>query len=263
MIPAKKADDITAASIEAVLIKGDLSKLTEEQRLEYYNSVCKLVGLNPLTRPFDYLTLNGKLVLYPNKSCAEQLRKLHDISLEIVSQDLSSDGLYTVHARAKDSTGRTDEDVGVVTFGQLRAGEAVANMILKCVTKAKRRVTLSICGLGFLDNEGDDAPRVPERRQPHRLYPADDKAPDEKPGEQLAPLKAADIPAHAFEVPKLPDGGNDWNKFGSELLSVILQSGERGPWLHANRATLEAMRKAQPKMHEELLVAIHEPDEVH
>ena len=89
------------------------------------------------------------------------------------------------------------------------------------------------------------------------------KLPDEKSGEQVAPLKAADIPAHAFEVPKLPDGGNDWTKFGSELLSVIMASGERGPWLHANRATLEAMRKAQPKMHEELLVAIHEPDEVH
>ena len=32
-------------------------------------------------------------------------------------------------------------------------GEARANAILKCVTKAKRRVTLSLCGLGFLDEE--------------------------------------------------------------------------------------------------------------
>jgi hypothetical protein len=256
-IPAKKADDITAASIEAVLIKGDLSKLTEEQRLEYYNSVCKLVGLNPLTRPFDYLFLQGKLSLYPNKSCAEQLRKIHDISLEIVSQDLSADGLYTVHARAKDNTGRTDEDVGVVTLGQMRGGEAVANMILKCVTKAKRRVTLSICGLGFLDSEGDDAPRVPERRQPTRLYP-----PEEKPGEQVAPLKAADIPAHAFAVPKLADGSDDWHTWSIELLTMIRANGERGPWLQANRATLEAMRKAEPKEHAKLLDAIHQSDEV-
>jgi hypothetical protein len=253
-LPAKKADDIIPA-INAVLIKGDLSKLTEQQKLQYHDAVCEHVGLNPLTKPFDYLYLNGKLVLYPNKSCAEQLRKIHGISLEIVSQELSADGLYTVHARAKDDTGRTDEDVGVVTFGQMRGGEAVANMILKCVTKAKRRVTLSICGLGFLDSEGDDAPRIPERRQPTRLYP-----PEEKPGE-VTPLKAADVPAHAFDVPKLADGSNDWDTFGSELLSVIMQSGERGPWLHANRATLEAMRKAQPKLHEELLVAIHEPDD--
>lgn len=258
-IPAKKADDITPASIEAVLIKGDLSKLTEEQRLEYYNSVCKLVGLNPLTRPFDYLYLQGKLSLYPNKSCAEQLRKIHGISLEIVSQDLSADGLYTVHARAKDEEGRTDEDVGVVTLGQLRGGEAVANMILKAVTKAKRRVTLSICGLGFLDSEGDDAPRTPEKR-PYRLYPADEKTPDEKPDE-VTPLKAADVPAHAFAVPKLPDGSDDWRSYSIELLSIIRASGERGPWLNANRATLEAMRKAEPREHEKLLAAIHSDDE--
>jgi hypothetical protein len=30
-------------------------------------------------------------------------------------------------------------------------GEALANAIMKCETKAKRRVTLSICGLGLLD----------------------------------------------------------------------------------------------------------------
>jgi hypothetical protein len=258
-VPAKKPDEITAASIEAVLIKGDLSKLTEEQRLEYYNSVCNLVGLNPLTRPFDYLYLSGKLVLYPNKSCAEQLRKIHGISLEIVSQELSSDGLYTVHARAKDGTGRTDEDVGVVTFGQLRGGEAVANMILKCVTKAKRRVTLSICGLGFLDSEGDDAPRIPERRQPHRLYPADEKAPEEK--EQVTPLKASDVPPYAFAVGKRPDGGDDWLTFGTDLLTAVRAGGELVPWLNANKATLAAMRKAEPELHEKLLADIHDEGE--
>jgi hypothetical protein len=256
MIPAKKPDDISAASIEAVLMKGDLSKLTEGQRLEYYNSVCNLVGLNPLTRPFDYLTLSGKLVLYPNKSCAEQLRKIHGISLEIISQDLSPDGLYTVHARAKDDKGRTDEDVGVVTFGQMRSGEVVANMILKCVTKAKRRVTLSICGLGFLDSEGDDAPR-PERR-PLRLYPADNKAAPEQTTEQVNPLTADDIPPHAFAVPKLADGADDWHKFALDLVSIIRASGKRAAWMEANKPTLAAMRKATPNEHANLLAAVSE-----
>jgi hypothetical protein len=261
MIPAKKADDSIPA-INAALFKGDLSKLTEQQKLEYHDAVCKMVGLNPLTKPFDYLYLNGKLVLYPNKSCAEQLRKIHGISLEIISQDLSADGLYTVHARAKDDTGRTDEDVGVVTLGQLRGGEAVANLILKAVTKAKRRVTLSICGLGFLDSEGDDAPRTAERRQPTRLYPADDKPPEEKPDEQVTPLTAADVPAHAFAVPKLADGSDDWHTWAIELLTMIRANGERGPWLQANRTTLEAMRKAEPTEHKKLLDAIHQSDEV-
>jgi len=38
-------------------------------------------------------------------------------------------------------------------------GEAAANAFLKCITKAKRRVTLSISGLGFSDEtEMDDIP---------------------------------------------------------------------------------------------------------
>jgi hypothetical protein len=38
-------------------------------------------------------------------------------------------------------------------------GEIRANLILKAITKAKRRATLSICGLGFLDEtEVEDIP---------------------------------------------------------------------------------------------------------
>jgi hypothetical protein len=55
-----------------------------------------------------------------------------------------------VHARAKDKSGRDDEDFGVVAF-KGGGGEFMANAMMKAVTKAKRRVTLSISGLGFLD----------------------------------------------------------------------------------------------------------------
>jgi hypothetical protein len=55
-----------------------------------------------------------------------------------------------VHVRTKTRDGREDEDYGVVTIGNLK-GDAAANMIMKAITKAKRRVTLSISGLGMLD----------------------------------------------------------------------------------------------------------------
>jgi hypothetical protein len=147
--PAKRQETPTPATIEDVLIRGDLSKLTEQQRLEYYNRVCQTVGLNPLTRPFDYLTLSGKLELYAKRDAADQLRKLNGISIEILGREIS-DGLLIVHARAKDKTGRDDEDYGVVAF-KGGGGEFAANAMMKAVTKAKRRVTLSISGLGFLD----------------------------------------------------------------------------------------------------------------
>lgn len=139
-----------ASSImERVLAVGDLAQLTPEERNRYYAETCKSIGLNPMTRPFEYLRLSGKLVLYARRDAADQLRKLHGISLRIAQQQ-ASDGLYMVTVEAKDAKGRTDADIGAVDIGNLR-GEARANGILKAITKAKRRVTLSICGLGMLD----------------------------------------------------------------------------------------------------------------
>jgi hypothetical protein len=158
--------------MESVLLKGDLSKLTPQERVGYYNEVCRSVGLNPLTQPLQYITLNGKLTLYARRDCADQLRKIHGISVEIVSREVI-DGLLTVHVRAKDKTGRMDEDFGVVSVGTLK-GEAAANAFLKAVTKAKRRVTLSISGLGFLDEtEVEDIPQAQKRENPHVTRPSD------------------------------------------------------------------------------------------
>ncbi len=145
-------------AIESVIAHGDLSKLTVEQRNKYYSDVCRSLGQNPRTQPFAYINLNGKLTLYAKRDCADQLRKINGISIAIVSQEMA-DGLLTVHVRGSDASGRTDEDLGVVAFPENLKGEMRANAILKCVTKAKRRVTLSISGLGFLDEtEVEDIP---------------------------------------------------------------------------------------------------------
>jgi hypothetical protein len=109
---------------------------------------CKSLGLNPMTKPFSYIVLNAKLTLYANKDCADQLRRLHGIGIgrpEIQFQD----ELIIVTVSAKDKDGREDSDVGIVKKGDMRGD--LANAIMKAVTKAKRRVTLSICGLGWLD----------------------------------------------------------------------------------------------------------------
>jgi len=147
----------SSESIEKVLMLGDLSKLTTEQRLSYYKQVCESVGLNPLTQPFSYLNLGGKTVLYALKSCTEQLRKIHKVSIKISARE-KFDDVYVVTAQATDSTGRCDESTGAVNVTNLK-GESLANAFLKAETKAKRRVTLSICGLAFLDEtEAEDIP---------------------------------------------------------------------------------------------------------
>jgi hypothetical protein len=135
--------------IESVIVKGDLAKLSSEERTRYYSEVCRSVGLNPLTKPFEYLQLNGKLTLYARKDATDQLRQIHGVSLTIVSREQVGD-VYVVTARATTASGRSDESIGAVSIGTLK-GDALANALMKAETKAKRRVTLSICGLGLLD----------------------------------------------------------------------------------------------------------------
>jgi hypothetical protein len=137
------------SAIERVIIAGDLSKLTPDERWAYYQGVCRSLGLNPFTTPFAYLTLQNKMVLYAAKGCAEQLRGIHHLSIRKPQVDIS-DGLCIVSVTAHHPSGREDSDLGIVPIEGLR-GEAKANAIMKAITKAKRRVTLSMLGLGMLD----------------------------------------------------------------------------------------------------------------
>jgi hypothetical protein len=135
--------------VERVVMQGDLSQLSAEQRVMYYRKVCESTGLNPYTRPFDYIQLNGKLTLYAKKDATDQLRKVNGISIDKVESKIV-DELCIVTARASTKDGRTDESTGVVVIGNLR-GDAKANALMKAESKAKRRVTLSISGMGWTD----------------------------------------------------------------------------------------------------------------
>jgi len=146
-----EANESMAGVVETVVITGDLSKLEPSQRVSYYRSVCESLGLNPLTRPMEYLVLNNRLTLYARKDATDQLRASRGISVEITGREFLGDaGLYVVTARAVAKDGRSDESVGAVSVKGL-GGENLANALMKAETKAKRRVTLSVAGLGWLD----------------------------------------------------------------------------------------------------------------
>ena len=117
-----------AAMLEQVMLAGDLTHLTSQQRTTYYAQVCESMKLNPLTKPFDYLKLNGKLILYANKNCAEQIRRTLGISLTLPEKKIENE-VYIVTARAE-ANGRTDEATGAVSLEHLK-GEQRANAIMK------------------------------------------------------------------------------------------------------------------------------------
>lgn len=142
-----KADQ--ASKYELALVSGDLSQLSANERLSLYTKTCESLKLNPLTKPFEFINLNGKLTFYAKRDCTDQLRKNNSVSVRIVSREQVGD-LYVVTAQATMPDGRTDESIGAVAMANLK-GDAQANAMMKCETKAKRRVTLSICGLGIMD----------------------------------------------------------------------------------------------------------------
>lgn len=155
VIPRSDGSDSLAAVMERVVTAGDLSRLSAADRVVYYAEVCKSVGLNPLTAPFSYITLNGRLTLYATKAATDQLRRTHAVTMQITSRERLDD-VYVVTARSSMPDGRHDESIGAVSIAGLK-GEALANALMKAETKAKRRSTLSLVGLGMLDESETDS----------------------------------------------------------------------------------------------------------
>ena len=147
------------SALEAVLVGGDLAALSPEQRVDYYARVCASLGLNPLTRPFQYITFEGKLRLYASKDCTEQLAATRGVTVELDDGRDFCD-TWIVKARATDPTGRTADATGAIFIGGSK-GQALANNLMKAETKASRRAVLRLCGLGMLDEtEAETVPNA-------------------------------------------------------------------------------------------------------
>lgn len=155
--------------IASIVLKGDISGLNNEQRVVYVRQVCDRLGIDWTTQPFQILKLNGKERLYATKDATDQVRKVNGVSIYKLEKSIDS-GLCIFMAYARDKTGKEDASSGAVPIDGLK-GENLANAIMKAETKAKRRVTLSICGLGMLDeNEIEAIPGAETKKVDHMEY---------------------------------------------------------------------------------------------
>lgn len=175
---AKQEPITLPEKLEKVLIEGDLAQLSSEERVQYYNALCKSVGLNPLTKPFEYIKLNGRLTLYALKACTEQLRKKNNVSIYDFRTKIT-EGIFIYTAFLQDGIGRKDIGTGAVSIKGL-SGPDLANAFMKGETKAKRRGTLSISGLGILDeSELDSIISVPDPSKPEISEPKEKNVTEE------------------------------------------------------------------------------------
>jgi hypothetical protein len=181
-----------AALFETLVVNGDLSAMSQEQRIQYYKLVCERVGLDPYQKPFDLIKLSGKLTLYANKTCTAQLTSIRGLRVAIVAREVIGDQ-YVVTARCETPTGSYSEDIGAVTIGGMR-GDAASNAMKKAATQAKRRAILSACGLGMLDEEEVVQVQGAERIELPPIKPATTSIEDEVISEWLAAIDAATGP---------------------------------------------------------------------
>ncbi|EGN8290524.1 hypothetical protein ISV70_001666, partial [Campylobacter coli] len=107
-----------------------------------------------------------------------QIRKVSITKTEVAQVG----DIYMVTAYAATPDGRTDCDTGALNIKNL-GGDNLANAIMKAITKAKRRVTLSICGLGMLDES--ELETIKEKRflnpnEDLKVWGSDEKAIENK-----------------------------------------------------------------------------------
>ena len=182
---------IDAATKHAILNGGDLSALSAAQRDAYCEARAKDLGLNPIGGPIQCMLTTyqeqnpvtnkwekkHKLIAYATKSATDQLRTIHGVKIVRADVNLTAD-MATVTVEGVLPDGRNDVEVGAVALAD-SAGTPLspslrANAVMRAMTKAKRRLTLSIIGAGLtdeseLDTLTDAAPRpepAPARHTP-------------------------------------------------------------------------------------------------
>ena len=135
--------------VDSLVTRGDISGLSAADRARVYVGICRRLGLEPSTQPLAAIKLNGKEVLYPTRGATDQLAAIHRVNREIIdgprAMDFAGTKLIYAVCRASLPSGRTETAVATVPLTD------PVNALMKCETKAKRRATLSILGLGMLD----------------------------------------------------------------------------------------------------------------
>lgn len=143
------------AVLEKVIINNDLGALSSVEKVEHIKRVCESIGLNPLTKPIQLIKFQGKEVMYFTREATDQLRKIHNVSIAKLEKEFTANNdTYIVTAYAETPDGRKDASTGAINLKGL-IGDALCNALMKAESKAKRRATLSICGLGFAMDESE------------------------------------------------------------------------------------------------------------
>lgn len=226
-------DDATGAkAVESIALRGDLSGLNSAERARFYMQMCEGLGLNPHAQPFAFLKLNGKEVFYATRGATDQLAAIHKLNREIIDGprviDLAGTKLVYASCKATLPGGRFETAVATVPLSD------PVNALMRAETKAKRRATLSILGLGLLDEM--ELETIPAGVQgpaqavelPRRTEPAPTPA-----AEEMPPLEPPPPPADWLAGMEAPseDAPEALKDFYARLAEIELPGESVAVWM--------------------------------
>ena len=133
---------------------NDLSSLSEEQKLAYYNSVCEYFDVPPELNLlyFDWFDSGDgarKYLLYAAKGFTDMMRGKLGIETDSLDESVS-DGVVRYKCKGHDMNGRHEIAIGASVISGL-TGKKLEDAFAKAQTKATRRMTLQFVGAGILD----------------------------------------------------------------------------------------------------------------
>lgn len=155
---AEKKDLMMQESvIERLIEKKDFGGLSPEERRFVTLKMCRKYNLDPLLLPFQFLKIDGRVLLYATKAASDALALSFKLSQEAEEIITSVPGVVIVKASYVDQEflesggkrGRREYGLGAAS-SDLK-GLPLANGVKKASTQAKRRAVLSMVCPGVLD----------------------------------------------------------------------------------------------------------------
>ena len=234
-----------SAMVDSLVTRGDWSGLNPAERARVYTAVCKQHGLNPMSQPFAFLRLNGKEVLYANRGATDQLAAMHHVNRKIIDGpkivDICGTKVALCTAEATLPNGRVETATATLPVVD------PVNLYMKLETKAKRRATLSILGLGMMDEMETETIPGAERLAMGAVTLVRDDAP--------AQLAAPDDEFPAIDATSL-DGLASWYA-GLQLRAEDTERADAAVGLACDYAIERGYRLASLELHSVLAGRLH------
>lgn len=147
-------------SMRAYLRTGDLSTLPEPEQDKILVKMCAHYGLDPVLRPFCIIPAQNKKIWYATKTATDMVAARDKLSRRFKDRRIDKELMICEIIMEISDGKRVEEGTAVVSLGEfardpktgqiterMLAGEGLANAIMRCETKAKRRATLAWFGM--------------------------------------------------------------------------------------------------------------------